>query len=453
MAYPVVKYNSSTGSDTAPSDSVNNSTSSSVTASGTAGGTTITFSSAVDLTTNGGVADDDSDYIWCDTTTGGIHLFRITGFTTATDLTAVTAVTVEAAITADFSGQAWHINGTRQSLIAEESALQSTDAAAWGRGWTVELDGTFSGGNFGMFIANNESTAGAQGDPHFVMRASSSATTKPTISVTTSYTRIIRIQDWVSIHIEGIRLEAAITNANGAVDIGVGAVTMTDCEIVHTGTGIGVTRGFLYVTNGVLRLFDCYVQPKECAEVIRTANTQMIICDNCHFDCEGVGGASMVIEGNVENCVVTSTLITEAAGDGITIDVGTFFAMTAYWFIKNNTIADCGGAGVHIVGTNTSTSTQPKFGYYIANNLLVGNGTYGLDLDNSTTVFTANDVDYNAFYNNTSGEINGHPAGANDITLTADPFTDTGNGDYSLNNTAGGGALVRDGARYVIPGT
>jgi hypothetical protein len=304
-----------------------------------------------------------------------------------------------------------------------------------------------------LVLCNNESTAGAQGDPHFVMRASASASTMPTISVTTTYTRIIRIQDWVSIHIEGIRLEAAITNANGAVDLGVGAITMTGCEIVHTGSGIGLTRGFLYINNGVLRLFDCYVQPKQCEEVIRTNNTQMIIVDNCHFDCEGVGGASMVIEGAVNNCVVTNSLITEAAGDGITIDVGTVVSQTAYWFIKNNTIADCGGAGVHVVGTNTSTSTQPKFGFYIVNNLLAGNGTYGLDLANTSITNTANDVDYNAFYNNTSGAIDGHPAGANDITLTADPFTDAANDDYSLNNTAGGGALVRDGARHEIPGT
>lgn len=32
----------------------------------------------------------------------------------------------------------------------------------------------------------------------------------------------------------------------------------------------------------------------------------------------------------------------------------------------------------------------------------------------------------------------------NDVTLTADPFTDSANDDFTLNNTAGGGALVRD---------
>ena len=34
----------------------------------------------------------------------------------------------------------------------------------------------------------------------------------------------------------------------------------------------------------------------------------------------------------------------------------------------------------------------------------------------------------------------------NDITLTADPFTDSASGDFSPNNTAGGGALIRGAA-------
>ena len=180
MAYPVLKYNSSTGSDTNPSDCAASSVTESATASGSAGGTTITFSSSVDLSA---CADDDSDWMWCETTAAGIHLFRITAFTGG--LSTCTSVTVEPAITADFSGAYWHVNGTRQSLDADNSSAFGLDGNQWRRGWTVELDGTFVG-TAGLNLCERESTAGAVGDPHFVMRASPSATTKPIIRSTAS---------------------------------------------------------------------------------------------------------------------------------------------------------------------------------------------------------------------------------------------------------------------------
>ena len=44
-------------------------------------------------------------------------------------------------------------------------------------------------------------------------------------------------------------------------------------------------------------------------------------------------------------------------------------------------------------------------------------------------------------------------AGEGDITLTADPFTAGASGDFSLNSTAGGGALLKAaGFNNSIPG-
>jgi len=89
----------------------------------------------------------------------------------------------------------------------------------------------------------------------------------------------------------------------------------------------------------------------------------------------------------------------------------------------------------------------------ILNNILVNNGGYGLNAAVGTTA--SNDrlkvvMDYNAFYNNTSGARNAISAGAHDVALTADPFTNAAGADFTLNNTAGGGAACR-GAGY--PGT
>lgn len=48
-----------------------------------------------------------------------------------------------------------------------------------------------------------------------------------------------------------------------------------------------------------------------------------------------------------------------------------------------------------------------------------------------------------AFGSNSSGARQNFRSGDGEITLTADPFTNAAGGDFSLNNTAGGGALLR----------
>jgi hypothetical protein len=74
----------------------------------------------------------------------------------------------------------------------------------------------------------------------------------------------------------------------------------------------------------------------------------------------------------------------------------------------------------------------------IYGNIFVSNSGYGID--NSTKPIDT--IYNNAFYNNTSGQINGSTDIVT-ITLTADPFTDAANGDFNLNTSAGGGAVLR----------
>lgn len=58
--------------------------------------------------------------------------------------------------------------------------------------------------------------------------------------------------------------------------------------------------------------------------------------------------------------------------------------------------------------------------------------------------FQAYFLDYNAVSATCAlGEYNVIPAGPNDVTLTADPFTNAGANDFSLNNTSGGGAALK----------
>ena len=54
-----------------------------------------------------------------------------------------------------------------------------------------------------------------------------------------------------------------------------------------------------------------------------------------------------------------------------------------------------------------------------------------------------NIVDSPAFYNMTSAQTSGDMTVLNPTTCTEDPFVDAANGDFRLNNKAGGGALLK----------
>jgi len=71
--------------------------------------------------------------------------------------------------------------------------------------------------------------------------------------------------------------------------------------------------------------------------------------------------------------------------------------------------------------------------------IFYGNTGYGVGGSDSDTILTNC-----AFGSNTAGAREFAPSfEVGGITLTADPFTDNANDDYTINNTAGGGALLR----------
>jgi len=86
-------------------------------------------------------------------------------------------------------------------------------------------------------------------------------------------------------------------------------------------------------------------------------------------------------------------------------------------------------------------------GYWIVNkifnNIFVSNSGYGLNAAVMSPAVTDPRVDYNAFYGNSSGARNIILAGAHDVTLSGDPFTNAGAGDFTLNGTSGAGAACR----------
>lgn len=87
-----------------------------------------------------------------------------------------------------------------------------------------------------------------------------------------------------------------------------------------------------------------------------------------------------------------------------------------------------------------------NYTFSFMNNISYGNGRYGVNnLNAATTALTTGSAmnDYNAVGGNTTANYNGISAGTHSATLTGDPFNGGGTNDFTLNNTAGAGALCR----------
>lgn len=90
------------------------------------------------------------------------------------------------------------------------------------------------------------------------------------------------------------------------------------------------------------------------------------------------------------------------------------------------------GSGLHCLATTAQNRNR------ITNSIFSSNTRYGLEVDTasvSAVWYQGN----NALYNNTLGARLNAPTGNGDITLSATPYTNSGSGDFSLNNTSGGG--------------
>lgn len=445
MAYPVINYNS-TGDSANPSDAVASSVTTSQTVSGTGGTSTITFSAAVDLSTNnGGVADDDSDFIWVNTVSGDRHLFRIVSFTGT--LASCTAVTVDEAIDTTFSALAWHINGTRDDLDPDNSNGEYMD---WGRGWTAVLDGSFTVGNQFEPGGNLSSSDNTADSPPITIKASASASSKPTITGP-SWSFMMDINSYISVKCIDIKFSRTGSEGGGNsfVRVNEGALTMINCDVVNTSTTQPTNLIEVVASGRALRMFNCYIKGGG-TRTLRSAFNSHAILDNCRIDAADTYCTESIVLLESEDNMLTNCLLTSSLGAGVRMEADSTAGQRGLWFLKNCTIEGCAGDGIEIVGT-PATSTQYTYSICVTNSLIINNGGYGIDWGTQPISPLMGDIDYNCLFNNTSGNYNGSSAGSNDITITTSPFVDLSGGDYRLNTDQNGGALLKGAGRSVLP--
>ena len=114
--------------------------------------------------------------------------------------------------------------------------------------------------------------------------------------------------------------------------------------------------------------------------------------------------------------------------DGVSSASGVCTQAAALLHIRDSDFVGNQGSGIDL-----GTSSQA----FVENSILYGNGEYGIVASGTSYVF----ANGNAVGSNTSGNYS-NVIPINSIALTANPFVNSSGGNYALNSTAGGGALL-----------
>jgi hypothetical protein len=234
---------------------------------------------------------------------------------------------------------------------------------------------------------------------------------------------------------EGVLFQCCDVTGSDATDLCVAtgdSSRIEDCIIVNTGTS---TSDHDALRMGDANAFNCYIE---------TNST-------------GSGSAALTNErGTVDNCIIVSTrramrnkvssrassvvnCLMYAKGAGGTIGMSVEGLTAIAGGTHKNLTIDGFATGINSAQDDIATSTAP----FIVTDSIISNATTGLaNTDNATKVMTSV-LSTIAFYNCTTDTQYGDNEVLHKISLTADPYTDAANDDYSLNNTAGGGADCR----------
>ncbi len=143
---------------------------------------------------------------------------------------------------------------------------------------------------------------------------------------------------------------------------------------------------------------------------------------------------STAVRGNlVKGCIFTGQV------DGILSQVGG--GELWYWKHVVGNIFNCTNSALRFINGDSLRQVTITF-----MDNIIANSTYGVAYDTGTTSYspTIGVFRNNAFCNiGTSNYLNSYGGQTGDVTVANDPFVDSANGDYNLNSTTGGGAVLR----------
>lgn len=238
------------------------------------------------------------------------------------------------------------------------------------------------------------------------------------------------------VHVSNISVDCASLGTSTGINLGANC-KVTNCKVANfTATGINTANAGQHIRG-------CEVTGGTSAAtqgIGPSTNTAYLYYGNYVHDnaCPGI-----ILNASAEACDNLVVNNTGASSDGIRV---TSVPIT----LLRNIVYGNGRHGINF----TSSFIQNQI---VQDNILAGNGGYGMVIASSAGTPSRENFDGNAYWNNTSGTrnnaddrgttnpINGVAPYINvfDVILTLDPFIDKANGDFRLNTTVGGGANCR----------
>lgn len=395
---PTIRFNNSTGSDTTASGSAG-----AIVANGTNAsfsGNTVTLDGSPDLSG----FDADEDVLWLQTSTGR-QFFDLSG----ADNSAKTVTTVNApAGTA--SGLTWGIGGKRATFDNADSRAVFADGKIF---WEIETETDQSISSV-ILCEAAFTVQGASGAKRTITQTANTAAFQ---GKGTRF-RNLKIQNS-----NGTKT-SAVAFSRGAG--GYGNVVVVDCIIGdETNTLLSANNS---TSSGleISEFFNCLIQHTT-SNGINSVNGAIRVYGT---RITGASGDGIRLNGT-DTIVLQDSIVDGNDGDGI----GCEGTQSKVVYAAGSHFVNNGGDGINL-DNNGGGRIAELFGCSF-----VSNGGYGVNVVATNLPPHLNDL--NAFYSNTSGQTNGIAVGPNDITLTADPFVNAGAGDFNLNDTAGGGAVLR----------
>lgn len=278
-----------------------------------------------------------------------------------------------------------------------------------------------TGGSTTMFLGGYASTHGDFG-------------TAPLITTATNSTILIS-GNWTSgsnnMAIVNLSLSSTASVKADGIDVGgnfVNYVAVDRCIIDGVNYGVGCAAGIAGSTPAELTVRGCEI--KNCVNSGVVSAAKMWVIDCYIHNNTGFGIRSAVTSASVT--VIGNIIANNAGGAGLLLA-----GSEANVVVMDNTFVGTTGRGLG--GPSLST-----FVLILENNIFYGNSTYGAEPSTANYAPTIPVSNLNNAYGaNTTAARHNLAVGTNDVTLTANPFTNSSAGDYSLNTTSGGGAACR----------
>jgi hypothetical protein len=171
-------------------------------------------------------------------------------------------------------------------------------------------------------------------------------------------------------------------------------------------------------------------------------NVMRCVFNNCQvgmIQTSGGGGLNANIVESVFNDSVAEGLYVSGAGDAnlagciVSNSGGTGLYSTSRVNVSDSVFYNNGGHGISTLGEQMAST--------VVNSVFVDNGSFGINSGVQSPMGLVADC---SFFGNSSGQISKAGLQSNIITLTGDPFQNSGSGNFQLNQTAGEGQDVRD---------